>query len=172
MMLALLQCIAFAAVVAFLCTSRIRQRRKNVQSWDSLLARLRLDWSARELSDLCSPREGRKSSPGEKWSHIRGAHGLWAMYRNAGVMADMASYAIRNGSTLDPAVLAGLRTDAVMIRISILRTIAKFALGAAQESVCIGALQIESIFMEMELRTAEFLESAAPAIVPQFAATM
>ena len=51
MILTLLQIAAIAGVELYLARWRAGVRRRNNQTWDSLLARLRPDWSARELSD-------------------------------------------------------------------------------------------------------------------------
>ena len=48
MILPLLQIAAIAGVAIYFIRWRSRVRRRNAQSWDSLLAKLRPDWSARE----------------------------------------------------------------------------------------------------------------------------
>jgi len=45
----------------------------------------------------------------------QGAAGAVAMYKNAGVMMEMAEFAARN-SAIDPALLEMLRSDAAQIR--------------------------------------------------------
>ena len=169
MMVTVLQIVAVAAVAGYLCRWMAGLRRRNARSWDSLVARLRLDWSARELSDLCFC--SRESQPrlGEKWRRIWGARGLWAMLKNAGVMLELADYAARNSDTVEPEILRDLRTDAMCIRLYSLKTIAEFALSSAQESICMQALRAESAYAEMELRVAEFLEANAPQVAPSFA---
>ena len=51
MILALLQIALIVAIGLYLGHLRRNMRRRNTQSWSSLLARLRPEWSARELSD-------------------------------------------------------------------------------------------------------------------------
>jgi len=48
---AIVQIVAIAAIALYLARWRMGFRRRNAQTWESLLARLRPDWSARELSD-------------------------------------------------------------------------------------------------------------------------
>ena len=57
------------------------------------MARLRPDWSARELSDQFLWKEGLTSTPEDTWTRMQGPHGLWVMYQNAKVMLEMADYA-------------------------------------------------------------------------------
>ena len=71
-------------------------RRRNAQTWDSLLARLRPDWSGHELSDSFLWKEGVSATPEEVWQRMEGPKGLWVIYRNACVMLEMADYAAKN----------------------------------------------------------------------------
>lgn len=168
MKLALLQGVAYAVAVLYLSWTQARVRRQNRQTWKSLLARLRQDWSARELADLCFHDRAMKESPAEKWRRIRDAHGLWAMFQNAGVMLEMANYAARNTDQMDREVLAQLRTDATLVRWYTLSAIAAYAFGIVQDGVCMQALRAESIFLEMELHLAEVLQQCGPAIGGNF----
>jgi hypothetical protein len=63
MILLLLQISAIAAVAYYLVRWRSVVSRRNAQTWDSLLARLRPDWSARELSDHFLWKEGLSATP-------------------------------------------------------------------------------------------------------------
>jgi hypothetical protein len=51
MILLVLQIAALAVVAIYLARWRAGVRRRNAQSWEWLIARLRPDWSARALSD-------------------------------------------------------------------------------------------------------------------------
>src|SRR5271157_6302904 len=101
MILLLLQIAAVAVVALYLCRWRSGVRRRNAQSWESLLARLRPDWSARELSDHFLWKEGLDATPEETWKRIQGPLGLWAMYQNAGVMVEIADFAAKNSDSVD-----------------------------------------------------------------------
>src|SRR5271157_5748697 len=101
MILALLQISAIAGVALYFIRWRSRARRRNAQSWDSLLARLRPDWSARELSDHFLWKEGLSATPVDAWQRMEGPKGLWVMFQNARVMMEMAGYAARNSESLD-----------------------------------------------------------------------
>ena len=51
MIVTALQIAAVLAIALYLVHWQRSTRRRNAQSWESLLARLRPEWSARELSD-------------------------------------------------------------------------------------------------------------------------
>src|ERR1700691_4364156 len=85
MIFSLIQIATLAIVALYLGRWRTGVRRRITQSWESLVGRLRPDWSARELSDHFLWKEGLNATSEETWERIRGAHGIWAMYENAGV---------------------------------------------------------------------------------------
>ena len=81
MIFTLLQIAAFAALAAYLRHWRTEERRRNAQSWDSLLARLRPDWSAGVTCKTFLSNEELNATPEEKWERIHGARGLWRCMR-------------------------------------------------------------------------------------------
>ncbi len=164
------QIIAFFGVTALLYRCRAAQHRRNTQSWDSLLVRLRPCWNGRSLCAMVSAEDEPKSTLREKWTRIRGADHLWAMYRNAGVMMEMADYAARNTDSVAPEILRSLRSDAMRIRILILQFVVEYAAKAAAESVLLSALRVESAFAEMQLHVTEVLEANVSEVIPAFVA--
>lgn len=168
----LIQIASVTAVALYLTQRYIAARRRNAQSWDSLLARLRPDWNARELTDPDFSRDEPNPAPGEYWRRLWTAHGLWAMYANAGVMLEMADYAERNSDSVDREVLAALRHDVLAIRVNLLKTAAKYACGAARESIAMSALRAESAYAEMMMGVTAFLEANASDAAPAFVAAM
>jgi hypothetical protein len=147
-------------------------RRRNSASWESLLARLRPGWNARELADLDFSSDESDRSIVEYWRRLWAAHGLWAMYANAGVMLEIANYAARNCRSVDQELLADLRSDALEIRASVLKTAARYACGAMRESVCMSALRAEAAYADMTAGMRALLEQNAGEAVPAFVAAM
>ena len=81
MILPILQVATVSFVASYLGRWRIGASRRNAQSWESLIAKLRPDWSARALSEHFLWKEGLDdATPEETWKRMQGAHGLWAMY--------------------------------------------------------------------------------------------
>src|SRR5208337_5199855 len=135
MLMTVLQIAIVPAVAIYLGRMRVNMRRRNTQSWESIVARLRKDWSGRSLSDHYLWKEGLSISPEEAWERIKGASGLWAMYHNAGVMVEMADYAARNSATIDQEIVVNLRNDAVQIRARVLKVLAQYAMEKASDGV-------------------------------------
>ena len=150
-------------------------RRRNAQNWDSLVARLQPDWSARELSVHFLSKEGLNTTPEETWERMYGIRGIRAMYHNAGVMLEMADYAARNielSDSNDQVILEALRGDAMQIRIEALRVLSRCAFNQASESVRSNAFHVASMYTGMPARMAQLLQVSAPDMLPEFVAAM
>jgi sarcosine oxidase delta subunit len=168
----LLQIGAVAPVAIYLGYWRATLSRRNKQSWETLIAKLRPDWSGRELSDHFLWKEGLTTTPDETWQHIHGARGLWAMYKNAGVMQEMAEYAARNSDAVDPELIQTLRTDAAQIRICALNTLMQCAVNHASENVRLNAFRAASMYTGMTARMTQLLQENAEMALPSFVAAM
>jgi hypothetical protein len=172
MILPLLQIAALAIVALYLGRWRASVRRRNTQSWDLLIARLRPDWSARDLSDHFLWKEGVSATPAETWSRIQGAHGLWAMYQNARVMLEMADYAARNCGSVDRELVETLRSDAMQIRVCVLMALCQYAFSHASEGVRVNAFRATSMYTGMAARMTQLLQESAAMALPDFVAAM
>src|ERR1700756_27722 len=172
MILLLLQVLAFAAVAYYFSRWRASVRRRNSQSWDSLLARLRPDWSARELSDQFLWKEGLNASPEETWTRMEGPRGLWVMFQNAKVMLEMADYATRHCENVDRVLIETLRSDAMQIKVCVLMALAQYAFSHASEGVRVNAFRAASMYTGMAARMTQLLQENADFMVPNFVAAM
>ena len=172
MVYALIQIAILASVALYFVFWRNRARRRNVQSWDALLSRLRPDWSARELSDHFLWKEGIDATPEDAWRRMEGPKGLWVMFQNAGVMLEMADFAIKNGSTIDPVIIATLRSDAMQIRLCVLMALGQYAFTQAGEGVRINAYRAASMYTAMAARMTQMLQEHVAVLVPDFVAAM
>src|SRR6202167_5742421 len=172
MILILLQVAVVAAVAAFFVHWRAGVRKRNSQSWDSLLARLRPDWSARELSDQFLWKEGLNATPEDAWQRMEGPKGLWVMYQNARTMLEMADFAARNSDTVDRLLLETLRSDAMQIRVCVLMALAQYGFSKASEGVRINAFRAATMYTGMAARMTQLLQETAPVMVPNFVSAM
>jgi hypothetical protein len=163
-----------AIVVAALCLHAFRAgiRRRNAQSWDSLVARLRLDNTTRSLGDQSIWNGNMHITPQEQWRLVRGAQGLWTMFENAAVMLEMADYAARNSDSVDRELLATLRSDAMQIRVCVLSALVKYAFSQVNESISANVTRAASMYTEMSVRTAELLQVNGGDLVPNLVPTM
>jgi len=172
MIFPLLQIAAVALVALYFVRWRASVRRRNNQSWDSLIARLRGDWSARELSDQFLWKEGLNSTPEDTWSRMDGPHGLWVMYQNARVMLEMADFAAKNCDAVDRLLLETLRSDAMQIRVCVLMALGQYAFSHASEGVRVNAFRAASMYTGMAARMTQLLQDNAAVLVPDFVAAM
>src|SRR5271168_1763420 len=172
MILTALQVAAVMAAAAYIHHWSVRARRRNRQTWGSLLARLRPDWNSRELNDPSLWAGAMRATPEEKWQRIEGARGLVAMYQNASVMLEMADYAARNSDAIDRELLASLRSDAMQIRISVLSALVRYAFSQVNEGICVNALRAASMYTEMTTHMTQLLNQNAAGMVPNFVAAM
>jgi hypothetical protein len=172
MILALLQIAAIAAIGAYLYRWRKAVRRRNAQTWDSLLARLRSDWSARELSDHFLWKEGVSATPEDAWHRMEGPKGLWVMYQNARVMLEMADYADRNCKGVDRLLVQTIHSDAMQIRVCVLMALAQYGFTQASEGVRINAFRAAAMYTGMAARMTQLLQEHAAVLVPDFVAAM
>lgn len=172
MILPLLQFAVIAAIGYYFYLWRRNVRRRNAQTWETLLARLRPEWSARELSERFLWQEGLTTSPEEAWRRMEGPKGLWVMYQNTGVMLDMADYASKHCEGVDPMLISTLHSDALQIRICVLSALAQYAFTAASEGVRVNAYRAASMYTGMAARTTGLLQDYAAGMVPDFVAAM
>ncbi len=168
----LLSIAASAGAVVYLARWRAAQRRRNAQSWESIVARLQPDWNAGRAGAPSFWKDGTGATLEEKWQRIHGAHGLWAMHENARVMLEMGDYAARNSDTVDRELLAALRSDALQIRIYVLNALVRYAFSQVNESICAHAARAAAMYTDMTARTAELLEGNFGQMAPNFVAAM
>lgn len=172
MIFPLLQLLGFAAVALYFARWRSGLRRRNHQSWDSLLARLRPEWSARELSDQFLWRDGLNATPEDAWQRMEGPKGLWVMYQNARVMLEMADFAARNHPDVDRLLIETLRSDAMQIRLCVLMGLAQYGFTQASEGVRVNAYRAASMYTAMAARMTQLLQEHDANIIPDFVAAM
>jgi hypothetical protein len=176
MLLPLLQIAIVSALLVYFGKWRKSMRRRNIQSWDSLLCQLRSDWSARDLSEQFLWKEGLNATTDDIWQRLGGPHGLWAMYQNARVLLEMADYANRNSlpgsDPIDPMILETLRSDAMQIRLCVLMALAQYALSQATEGVKVNAFRAANIYSGMAARMTTLLQNHAATVLPDFVAAM
>ena len=172
MILSVLQVAAVAVIAFYLVRWRIAAGRRNAQTWNSLLARLRPDWSGRDLSEHFLWKEGLSATPEDAWQRMEGAKGLWAMHQNARVMLEMADYAAKHCEGVDRLLIETLHSDALQIRVCVLMALSQYAFTQASEGVRVHAFRAAAMYTGMAARTTQLLQNYAPVMVPDFVAAM
>jgi len=176
MLLPLLQIAVVSALLVYFAKWRGKMRRRNSQSWDSLLTQLRSDWSARELSEQFLWKEGLNATTDDIWQRLDGPRGLWAIFQNSRVLLEMADYANRNSAPgsdpIDPMVLETLRSDAMQIRLCVLMALAQYALSQATAGVKVNAFRAADLYSGMAARMTALMQDHAAVVLPDFVAAM
>jgi hypothetical protein len=172
MVLPLVQIAALVAITLYLVRWRMNVRRRNAETWNSLLAKLRPDWSARELSDHFLWKEGLSATPDDAWRRMEGPKGLWVIYQNARVMLEMADYAAKHCDGVDRLLIETLHSDAMQIRVCVLMALVQYAFTQASEGVRVNAYRAASIYTGMAARMTQLMQEHAAVFVPDFVAAM
>ncbi len=169
-MLPVLQIAALIAIAFYLARWRKSVRRRNSQTWETLVARLRSDWSARELSDHFLWQEGLSATPEDAWRRMEGPKGLWVMYQNARVMLEMADFAAKHCEGVDRLLVETLHSDAMQIRVCVLMALSQYAFTQASEGVRVNAFRAAALYTGMAARTTQLLQDYAAGMVGDFVA--
>lgn len=172
MALLVLQIAAVVATALILVKWRTSVQRRNAQTWDTLLGRLRPEWSARELSDHFLWQEGLSATPEDAWHRMEGPKGLWVIYQNARVMQEMADFAAKHCDSVDRLLIETLHSDAMQIRVCVLAALAQYAFRHASEGVRVNAFRAASMYTGMAARMTQLLQEHAAVMVPDFVAAM
>ena len=172
MALLVFQIAAVVAIAMVLLRWRKSAQTRNSQTWDSMMARLRPEWSARELSDHFLWQEGLSATPEDAWQRMEGPKGLWVMYQNAKVMQEMAGYAAKHCDGVDRLLIETLHSDAMQIRLCVVMALTQYAFRHASEGVRVNAFRAASIYTGMAARMTQLLQDHAAVMVPDFVAAM
>lgn len=172
MLLLFIEIAAVAGIGFYLYRWYCENRRKSAQSWDSLLARLHTEWSGHEISDKFLWTDELSITPENAWRRMAGPKGLWAMYKNAQVMLEMADFAAQSAPEIDPVLLANLRSDAMQIKLCVLVALCQYAFMKADEGVRVNAYRTAQAYISMAARMTRILQEHASPVLPDFVAAM
>lgn len=171
-MLTVFQIVALIAIAVGLLRWRKGVQRRNSQTWTTILAQLRQDWSARELSEHFLWQEGLNATPEDAWQRMEGPKGLWVMHQNARVMLEMADYALRNCEGVDRLLVETLRSDAMQIRVCVWMALVQYGFTQAGEGARVNAYRAAAMYTGMAARTTRMLQEYAATTLPDFVAAM
>ena len=175
MILPLLQVIFLGAFLLYLAKWRGSMRRRNIKSWDQLFSQLRTDWSAHAVCDQLLWKENVSADHSDIWGKVNGPFGLWVMFKNAGVLLEMADFAARNASPdnpVDPLLIESIRTDAMQIRLCVLMAIMQYGLQSVSAGARINAWRAAETYVKMTARITRILQEHAALQLPTFVSAM
>ena len=175
MITALIQISLILLITLFLLAWRRGQKRRNAESWEQILVRLRHDWSAHTLSEHFLWRNELVLNPEETWKQMQGPRGLVVMYHNARVMLELADYAVKNSdekNPIDPMLIAALRSDAMQIRLLVIAALVQYAFLRATAGVRTNTYRAAALYTDMAATMTTLLQQHAALILPDFVAAM
>lgn len=136
-MLLSLQMMIVGILLAYLWYCQRSMRRRNLQSPESLVERLRGFPKVFAPGDRSAIAERLAEITGELRQHPRDSKTLWAFFRCAGIVLELIDCAERNSfsrqalhkqASIEQALLASIRKDAMQIRLSALTSLVKCVL--------------------------------------------
>ena len=157
-----------AAVYLGYRVASIRQRRKI--AWELLTTHLQPKGPGSELLREFCPDDA-QANTWKRWKSVQSA-GLWSMYKNAGVMLEIADFAAENCRGVDRELIAALRNDAMQIRSCALIELTKYACGQVSERAIENAASAATYYADMLSRTAQLLEGNRVELALGFANSM
>ena len=116
-----LQIALFISIAVYLGQWIAALYRRNARSWDAMVARLRLNFSKGGSSADLAAEMDRYFTSEEIARRALTAQGRRTMFREAGLMLEMADYAERNGGAEIAPLVARLRSHALAIRMGTLK---------------------------------------------------
>jgi hypothetical protein len=126
MIVPLFQVLITALMLCYAGYWRKRQVSRRNANWNEIVARLSPnDWGFEDVAERYLYGQGIRATPQDIWNRIHGAKGLWAMYRNAPILVQLADYATEHGEGVSEELLEGIRTDAFQIRLCVMMALAQ-----------------------------------------------
>jgi len=174
-MFLLTQIIVAVLLLTFIVYWRRNQSRRQVASWESIIARLRsnTEFGFDEVAERYLYSEGIKATPQDIWQRIDGANGLWAMYTNAGVLMQLADYAAEHGGGAVPEeLIESLRSDAFQIRTAVMMALLKYAFYRSGVAASINAHRAAAAYSAMLAHMTTLFQEHSALFFPRFLEAM
>ncbi len=169
MIFPLLQVLLTAILVTYAGFWRRQQMKRRGKTWSEIVSQLRdNDWGIDEIVDRFPFKAGVRATPGDIWERITGCRGLWAMYKNAPVLVELADYAAEHGDNVNQELLEGLRSDAFQIRLCVMLALAQHMLPSSAVGAGVNAHRAAVTYSEMLAHLTEFIQQHSAVHFPSY----
>src|SRR6202034_146192 len=159
MILPLLQVILTAVLIAYAGFWRRQQVKRRAKTWDGIISQLRCnDWGIEEISERFLYKSEVQVTTQDVWLRIQRCKGLWAMYKNALILVQLADYAPEHGEGVDQEMLEGLRSDAFQIRLCVLMALGQYVCSASSVGAAVNAHRAVATYSAMLVRLTAFIQ--------------
>jgi hypothetical protein len=170
-MLPLVQVLLTAALLTYAGYWRKHQSKRRAETWDDIVAKLRPnDWGYEEVTERYLYSDRINATPEDVWARIAGVKGLWAMYRNASVLVQLADYAAEHGTgeMVPEELLESIRTDAFQIRMSVLMALAHHVFSRSSMAASVSAYRATAAYTAMLARMTAVFQDYSALLFPKF----
>jgi hypothetical protein len=168
-MLPLAQVLFTVAALAYAGYWRKHHSKRRAETWDEIVQKLRPnDWGYEEVTQRYLYSDQISATSEDVWERISGAKGLWAMYCNAPVFAQLADYAAEHGDGVPEELLVSIRTDAFHIRISVLMALAQHVFSRSSVAARVSAYRATSAYTGLLVRMTSVFQEHATLLFPNF----
>ena len=169
MILPMLQVILATLLIGYAAFWRRQQTKRRARSWNQIISQLHgNDWGIEEISERFLYKSEVQVTPQDVWQRIHGCKGLWAMYKNAPVLVQLADYAAEHGGNVDRELLEGLRSDAFQIRLSVLLALGQYVYSATSLGASVNAHRAVSTYSEMLVRITAYIQEHSTSLFPAY----
>jgi hypothetical protein len=175
MILPILSIAVTALPAAYAVYWRRAQAKRRSSDWNSIVARFRShsEFGFAEIAERYLYSPGIQATSQDIWPRIQGAHGLWSMFVNAGVLMELADYAARNGNEAVPELLLEeLRTDALQLRIAVLVAILRYGFSHSGVSASVNAHRAACAYSSMLAHMTTLFQEHSALFFPRFLEAM
>jgi hypothetical protein len=173
MILPLFQVLITAMMLVYAGYWRKRQVNRRNASWNQIVARLSPhDWGIEDVSERYLYGEGIRATPQDIWPSIDGAKGLWAMYRNAPILVQLADYATEHGEGVSEELLEGIRTDAFQIRLCVMMALAQHVVLRSSVGAKVNAHRATTTYSVLLARLTRLFQEHSALLFPDFLQAM
>lgn len=173
MILPLFQVLITALMLGLAGYWRKRQVSRRNSSWSEIVSRLSSnDWGYENVAERYLYGEGIRATPQDIWPRIHGANGLWAMYKNAAVLVQLADYATEHGEGVSEELLESLRSDAFQIRICVLMALAQHVVVRSSVAAAVNAHRATATYSVLLARTTRLFQEHSAMLFPDFLQAM
>jgi hypothetical protein len=169
MLLIFLQILGVCLLLAYVSHWRKQQWKRGKKSWDEIVAGLSdHGWGIEDISERYLYKSGIRATTQDIWQRITGCSGLWAMYKNAPILVELADYAAKHGDGIDPELLDRLRRDAFQIRLFVLLALVQHATQAYSSGAAQNAHRATVIYSGMLASLTEFMQEHSALLFPRY----
>ncbi|HEX3941911.1 MAG TPA: hypothetical protein VHX11_10560 [Acidobacteriaceae bacterium] len=168
-MLPLLQILAAVVLLAYAGLWRWHQGKRRKRDWNNIVSRLLdHDWGIEEITEAYLYKSEIRATTADIWNRITGCRGLWAMYKNAPVLVDLADYASEHGNGADSEMLEQLRSDAFQIRLYVMMALAQHAISGSSAGASVNAHRAASAYSGMLARLTAYMQEHSGLLFPRY----